>query len=205
MDGQTTEDQHLTVGTGVTAVFWNANRARAERAYVYAEAPFYVSCMDHAADHDHPEPGLLLWTRGDEVLVSDVRTTDCTEVGKKKILGMELQGWRRMDDRRKSPRIRNNGSMALFPYHFDDEITALDPIYGRIVDLSMSGALVVIPGDLPLGQVVEFRTILTPGHPVSVLSVVTRHDEPTGGVGIAFLDFLGTGEGDLLSYLTSVA
>lgn len=193
------------MGTGLTAVFWTADRARAERAYVYAEAPFYVSTAQRRTRMQSAEPGLLLWTRGNEVLISDIRTTDVATVENQTVVGMDLQGWRRVDDRRKSPRVAHSGSVAVLPYQFSDEINVLDPVHGRILDLSMSGALIVLADGMEIGQVVEFRTILGDGVTVSVLGVIARRDEATGGYGIAFLEFMGSGEGDLRRYLATVA
>lgn len=205
MDRHSANNQALSVGTGLTAVFWTADRARAERAYVYAEAPFYVSTSFGGTRMQSAEPGLLLWTRGDEVLVSDIRTTDIATVEDRTVVGMDLQGWRRVDDRRRSPRIAHTGSVAVLPYQFSDEINVLDPVHGRIIDLSMSGALIVLPHGMEIGQVVEFRTRLGDEVAISVLGVVARHDQATDGYGVAFLEFMGSGEGDLRRYLATVA
>jgi hypothetical protein len=199
------DNGELTVGTDLTAVFWDSDRARAERAYVYAEAPFFVACADRGRERQLPEPGLLLWTRGDEVLVSDIRAFESEPRHDKSLVGMNVGEWRKLDDRRRSPRIRCSASASIRPYHFDEEIVGLEPNLGRAEDVSMAGALVHVGEDLPVGQVVECTLVLEPGVVVSALSVVARRDEPTGAIGIAFLEFLENGETDLARYISRAA
>ncbi|MGV3617087.1 MAG: PilZ domain-containing protein [Fimbriimonas sp.] len=200
-----TGPDYATVGTDLTAVFYDEGRPRAERAHVYAEAPFYVSCRDGVAERAFPGDALLLWTRGEEVFMADARATHAEQMHTKTLVEMQIDDWRPIDDRRRYPRHTCTASVALRRVVAGEEVVEDEMISGRTRDLSMSGAFVQVPPCFELGDLVEFHAVLAPGVVVRALSVIARRKDDQGGVGVAFLEFLGDGDNDLERFLARVA
>jgi hypothetical protein len=199
------ELDQLTVGTDLTAVFWDVDRARPTRAHVYAEAPFYLSCAGRATDRPFPDEALLLWNRGDEVMIADAKATSVEHQGDQALLEMRLNDWRPCDDRRRYPRYPCSASAALRPFQFEEEGPPLDAVHGRTRDLSLSGAFVLVPEMLSVGTVIEFHSVLAAGVVIKALGVIARQVPEEEGLGVAFLEFLGDGQDDLEKYLSRVA
>lgn len=205
MDSTASVSEYVTVGTDLMAVFYDGDRPRAEIANVYAEAPFYVSCRSGVAARAFPNDALLLWTRGDEVYMADARATHAEADESRTLVEMHVEGWKPCDDRRRYPRRLCSASVALRPVRLGDEDLSDEAIYGRTRDLSMSGAFVHVPPILELGTLVEFHAVISPGVVLRALSVIARRQDEQDGVGVAFLEFLGSGHDDLEHYLTRVA
>lgn len=197
--------EYVTVGTDLMAVFYDGDRPRAEIANVYAEAPFYVSCRTGVAERTFPNDALLLWNRGDEIYMADARATHAEAGEFRTLVEMTVEDWKPCDDRRRYPRYTCSASVALLPVQPGEPVSSEEALYGRTRDLSMSGAFVHVAPLLPLGTLVEFHAVVSPGVVVRALSVVARRQEEQDGVGVAFLEFLGNGHNDLERYLVRVA
>lgn len=205
MDTTAASSDYVTVGTDLMAVFYDGDRPRAEIANVYAEAPFYVSCRSAVAERVFPNDALLLWKRGEEIFMADARATHAEPGDSRTLIEMQVEGWKPCDDRRRFPRYTCAASVALRRVQPGEGPVSEDAVYGRTRDLSLSGAFVHVAPVMELGDLVEFHAVVAPGLVVRALSVVARRQDEQGGVGVAFLEFLGNGQDDLERYLTRVA
>lgn len=205
VEARLTSPDSLEVGTPLTAVFYDeAGRPRAEKGDLYSEAPFFVSFDDRVDEHTLGNTALLLWKRGDEVMVADARPLQAEQNRDRTLLEMKVSRWSSCDERRNSPRRPCDASVALWVLQDDEPFVGADVVYGRCHDISEAGAFVEVARPMVVGQLVEYHTVLE-GAVVKALSVVARRRENPDGYGIAFLEFLADGEDHLRRYLKRIA
>jgi hypothetical protein len=137
--------------------------------------------------------------------MAEARATHAEQGEVRTLVEMRVNDWKPIDDRRRFPRYTCSASVALRRIQPGEGVVTEDAVYGRTRDLSLSGAFVHIAPVLELGDLVEFHAVVAPGLVVRALSVIARRQDEQGGVGVAFLEFLGNGQDDLERYLTRVA
>jgi hypothetical protein len=77
----------------------------------------------------------------------------------------------------------------------------------RVVDISVSGALLETDGEIPIGQLIELDLVLDTTRQARVVAKVIRIQEPAwgvvGGVGVAFTQYEGDSVSVIEQYVTA--
>lgn len=196
---------HLELGTSVTAVFVVKGHPTAAFCVVASEAPLYLKTSDvSVVDHDYPLPVILLWHGDGKLMRGEALAMDAYEEGGEQMIELRHVRWEDLD-RRRHPRIAVSVPCALRAVHDVHGATTISLFQGTTENISLGGAWIQSPSVVEVGSLVEFQATLLPGSVFRALGVVAHCDIIHNGLGISFLDYVGTGKTLLEEFLAQAA
>lgn len=171
---------------------------------VVSEAPLYVRTSDaEVSGYTFPKPVILLWRQDETILKGEGDAVACH--AHEGAWAIELRDLRWEDlERRRHPRFPMSVPVALRAVQEHGGDTVISIFQGNTIDLSLGGAWVDVSQAVAVGCLVEFYAHLTPTESIRALGVVA-HSSTGRGIGVQFLDFVGSSHTVLHKFLQQAA
>lgn len=200
-----TQAHTLLVGTPLTAVFYTDARPVAAGCRILAEAPLVLATPDaRVKGMEFPRQTVLVHQQGDKFLKGVAEVVSCTTTAEGSQLEVRLVDWED-PERRMYPRIETAVAVSLRCVQDDGLTTTVEVYHGTTSDLSVGGAWVTLERRPEAGALIEFQATVEAGQQVRAFGVVAHSSAARGGVGIEFLDYIGSSRYNLHSFLNKVA
>lgn len=194
---------HLTPDASVMAIAWVEGHPISVPCQVHSQAPLFLKTGDPFIQFQtFPLFGTMLWDEDGRVVRADAEFTHLEQAEAGSII--KVSGVRSEPlDRRRHPRVAVDSSVSIRLVDDSEGHPAFTLVQGRVLDLSMSGALIQVSPVLDEGTLLEFNAKSVHGELIRTLGVVIKAREDS--IGIAFIEPRASTQGGIERWIERAA